>query len=64
MRKVFKFTIIAGLAQICAAILHLNDVTNVAQVNFLGQMTASGIICVVFGVIFLIQNSILGRIRK
>jgi|GEM_PF-5089641 len=64
MRKVSIFAIILGMAQICAAVLHLDDVVNVAQVEFLARATICGILCVGFGILFLIQNSILRSVRK
>ncbi len=64
MKKVCIFSIILGLAQICAAVLHLDDVANVAQCNFLARVTIVGILCVGLGVIFLTQNLILGRVRR
>ena len=64
MKTLSIFSIILGMAQICAAVMSLEKVVNVAQCNFLARVTIVGILCVGFGIIFLAQNLILGRIRK
>ena len=62
--RVCILAIIIGMAMITAALLHLDNVTTVAQVNFLAKSTVVGILSTGFGIIFLVQQMILRGIRQ